>query len=473
MNYTFIYSLNKYINKIRLISFITFISIIIIYNYIYLSLKIKATKLNEEYSYIISELNINFTNNKINRPIRIGIYTISLSDGGLQRITAKLINYLVKFKIFKIYLFNQREKEENEYKISERIERVVIKNTDDTKFLIDKINKKKIDVFIYQFPIQREIKALNNLKNTKTIFYIHSSFFYWLYSKIFKVLDIYKEYLNSKYVISLIPLESDYLFKKWGINSILFENFLTYDYNSTVPSDLSKKHILLIGRGRNKFKRFEIGIQAIEYIKNKIPEVKLLIVSKSIGVDNLKNYIDNLQLNYNIEFSNYSSDPSIYFKDASLNYLTSISESYSLVLSETKIHGIPSILLGLDYIAIAKNGTIIIYDDRPETLAKESIKILFHKKYKKKLSNAARNSMKKFNNENIYKKWKILLLSVYNNYKNYKEYFVSKVNKTKELYNILQKQVILLNKRMPDLKNITISTMENLVNINISNYIKK
>ena len=34
------------------------------------------------------------------------------------------------------------------------------------------------------------------------------------------------------------------------------------------------------------------------------------------------------------------------------------------------------ILLGLDYIYIAKNGTIIIYDDSPESLAAESINII-------------------------------------------------------------------------------------------------
>ena len=86
----------------------------------------------------------------------------------------------------------------------------------------------------------------------KVIFYIHSSFFYWFYSTYYSSLDIYKEYTKSKYVISLIPLENDYLFKKWRINSILFDNFMTYDYNSIIQSNLSDNKILLIGRGKNK-----------------------------------------------------------------------------------------------------------------------------------------------------------------------------------------------------------------------------
>lgn len=456
-----------YIFKSSELKNISFLVIIIIYFFIFLYLKSNESEFIKDYLEFQSGLNFNISSNnkQIKRKIRIGIYTVSLSDGGLQRITARLINFLDSLKIFKIYLFNQKEKEPNEYKISNNINRVVIKNKNDVQYLLKKIKKKKIDLFIYQFPNLKEIKALNNLKNTKTIFYIHSSFFYWFYTQWYLVLDIYKEYHNSKYVISIIPLENDYLFKKWGINSVFFENFPTYDYYSVIPSNLRDKKILLIGRGRNKLKRFALGIQSIEYIKIQLPDVKLMIVSKLIELDEINNCVDNLNLQKNIIFANYSSDPSIYFRDASLNFLTSISEANPLVLSETKIYGIPNIILGLDYVSSAKNGTVIIYDDSPETLAKESLKILNKNIYKKKLSRDARKSMKKFNNNNIYHDWKILLLSIINDVKNYTKYFVRKSNNSNELYNILKRQIILLNRRIPRIKNITISDIENLPNI--------
>ena len=197
-------------------------------------------------------------------------------------------------------------------------------------------------------------------------------------------MNIYNEYRNSKYIISLTPIESNYLFKKWGINSILFDNFLTYEYDSITPSNLSENKILLIGRGRSKYKRFDLGIQAIEYIKNEISDVKLMIISKDKGLDFLKNFIDNLNLGLYIEIANYSSDPSNFYKSASLNFLTSLSESYSLVLGEAKIFGVPTIIMGLDYLSLSKNGTIIIYDDLPESLAKISLRILLKRIYKKK-----------------------------------------------------------------------------------------
>ena len=189
----FTYIINNNFNYFPKLNVIIFVSILIIYIYVYKIIKDNNIKLKREYSKFQFDLNYKFNNNNINKIIRIAIYTVSLSDGGLQRITSKLINFLEKIKIFRIYLFNQKDKEENEYKISDNINRVVIKKLKDPKYLIKQLIKKKIDIFIYQFPILKEINALNKLKDIKVIFYLHSGFFYWFYSKYYPVLNIYKE----------------------------------------------------------------------------------------------------------------------------------------------------------------------------------------------------------------------------------------------------------------------------------------
>ena len=76
-----------------------------------------------------------------------------------------------------------------------------------------------------------------------------------------------------------------------------------------------------------------------------------------------------------------------------------------MVLIKTKIFGIPTIICGLDYLALAKGGTVYIYDENPETIAKEAIKILKDDKYRKKLGKEAKKSMEKIKNDLIIKKW--------------------------------------------------------------------
>ena len=233
---------------------------------------------------------------------------------------------------------------------------------------------------------------MNKKQDIKVLFYIHSSTLDWIYANYTKFKKIYKEYLNSRYLISLVPFENDYIFRKWGLRSILMDNFITFDYNSVIPSDLSSKIILMLGRANDKKKRFKLGILSMEYIIPEIPQCHLIIISNLTGISNQKDLIYKLNLENNIKFIGYSSTPEFFFINASLNAFPSISESFGLVLSETKLYGIPNILLGLDYVSISEGGTEIIYDDSPESLSQIMIRILKNNKYKRKLGKKARKS---------------------------------------------------------------------------------
>ena len=136
------------------------------------------------------------------------------------------------------------------------------------------------------------------------------------------------------------------------------------------------------------------------------------------------------------------------------------------ILCETKVFGIPNILTGLDFVVMSKGGTVIIYDDNPESIARESIKILSNYSYRKNLGEEARYSMKKYKNEITIKKWVNLILSVYKG----DEYYNILRQKNKELpleeaRNITKNQVKLINLRDPFLKNITVDILLNFSHI--------
>ena len=147
----------------------------------------------------------------------------------------------------------------------------------------------------------------------------------------------------------------------------------------------------------------------------------------------------------------------IFLKNSSLHIFPSIVEAYPMVLSETKIFGIPSIIMGLDYLTLAKKGTVIIYDDDPNIISREAIKILKNDSYRKNLGKKARRSMKNHNNSIIAKKWKKLLLSVFKGKK--LDFFkISKDHKTiseKKAKKILNNQLKLIQKRRPILNQLT------------------
>ena len=445
---------------IYLIKMLTFLSIIMTISYLKIKIKKIITDFNDNYTKLNLNLNINLTfHNIIKRKnkINIAIYAFSIKNGGRSRITALLINYLYKINIFKIFLFTLKIIEEDEYAIPINIKRFQIKN-----HLIKIINKNKIDILIYELDEIEEIISLNNYKSIKVIFYQHSSSFDWLYENYTIFKSIYEKFYSSKYVVSIVPFDNDYLFNKWGLNTILMTNFMTHEFDSVLSSDLSTKTILLIGRGSAKKKRFYIGIEAIEYIIKEIPSCKLIIISKLSGIGKLQSLVDNLKLENNIIFNGYLSSPDIFFRNVSLNIIPSISEAFPMVLSETKIYGIPNIIIGLDYIFNAKGGTIIVYDDKPESLAAEAIKIIEKREYRKILGKEARISMKKFSNDKVLNDWIELILSIYKG-----QYYYNKLREDKkklsqnEGINILDNQIKLLKIRYNIFKNITRNEFEN------------
>ena len=306
---------------------------------------------------------------------------------------------------------------------------------------------------------------MNKLKKIKILFYNHFSFFYWVYFNFKKFIYLYQEFQKAKFIISLVHLENDYLFEKWGINSILMNNFITYDYNSTFASDLSRKTIIMIGRIHDRFKRFDLGINSMEYIIQENKEYTMYIISNKNDTNIFANLVYNLNLDKNIKFMEYTSSPERFFKNGRLHFFPSVSEAFPMVLCESKIYGIPTILLGLDYITMSEGGNIIIYDDIPETLAEQAIKLLKENKLCQQLGIEARKSMKKYNNNILAYKWIRLLLSIYNDNEYY--YLQLKEDKKKlsinESLNIINNQLKLLKKRENKFSNITINDFQNLI----------
>ena len=437
------------LSLIRVKSFLM-LFIIIIFKYLY---RKYSVKFYDNYLDLIESLKIKYD---VKKKIRIALYTKSLVNGGRARITSILYNYLYQINFFTVYLFTENIFK-TEYKLENNSNRIIIKNN-----LFQKLNENNIDILIYQLNNVTEINQLNKLKKLKVIFYQHGSVFGWIYLSLNYFKLIYKAFKNSKYIVTILPYENDYLFEKWGIKSILMNNFISFEYNSIIPSNLSSKTILMIGRGEDKIKRFNLGIMAMKYIIKEVPNSELKIISSLKKKSKLKDLVNQLNLNNNIKFMGFTTKPEIYFKNASLHLFPSLFESFGLVLSETKIYGIPNILLGLDYISTAQGGTIIIYDDKPESISKEAIKILKNDNYRKKLGKEARKSMKKFNNNKLVIKWVKLILSV-----NKGEYFYNILRKQdkqmsqKDAIKIIRNQIKLLKMRKIKLKNLTEKQFEN------------
>ena len=318
-------------------------------------------------------------------------------------------------------------------------------------------------LLLYQLYFYKQISELNKIKHLKIILINHSCFLHWIYyKKYYFFKTYYRIYKNAEYSISLVPFENDYLFRKWGINSILISNFIPYEYNKITPSNLSSNIILMIGRANDHIKRFDLGIRAMKHVVSEIPHSEMKIISSLHKIHNLFTLVKELNLGNFVKFFGYSINPSIYFENASIHLFPTLVEAFPNILSETKIYGIPNILVGLDYVACSHGGTVIIYDDSPLSLSKAIIKILNNKRYKRKLGRDARNSMKRFKNNLILKRWIKIILSIYNGKENYQKLRNrDKKMEDKDAIIIIQNQLILLKQRNKKFINVTLNDIIN------------
>ena len=204
----------------------------------------------------------------------------------------------------------------------------------------------------------------------------------------------------------------------------------------------------------------------MEYIIKENSMCKMKIISSFNSSYYIQNLVENLNLENYIKLVGFTLTPEIYFENASLHIFPSMSESFGLVLSETKIYGIPNILVGLDYVQISKGGTIIIYDESPESIAKESIKLINNKDNRKVLGKEARKSMQKYNNQLLFYKWIKLILSVYNgDFSFNKIKNGEKLKDENELNKLFINQIKLLKKRNINFYNISIKDFQNFNNL--------
>lgn len=252
-------------------------------------------------------------------------------------------------------------------------------------------------------------------------------------------------------------------------------NFIPYESNHVKPSDLSSKTILMIGRGNDSIKRFELGIYTMKYIVKEISDCEMKIISNTDTIHYLKNLVFKLNLNNSIKFVGYTPNPENFYKNASIHLFMTKAEAFPNILSETLIYGIPNILAGLDYVSTAKGGTIIIYDDSPISIASIAIKILKNRRYRKHLGKEARKNMKRFKNDLLLEKWVNIILSIYKGDNYYEELRNKDIQLSEdESLRIIKNQIELLKLRKKEFKNITIKDIENITFMeNLENYIKK
>lgn len=354
---------------------------------------------------------------------RIGFVVHDMFCGGAEKAHAILLNEFQK-RGYTVILFTDAPPNERDFAYSGSIKRVTLSANSEDLFekWSEMVTLYDLDVFfVYDNELSNTYAHMLCLKLLKqrvvvmchTDFFInselnskqHQNFVWSVRMSIYPTVDA---------ICTLIPYNAAYLSLSGIDRAVLVNNPLPL-FPDILPSIKEDLLILWIGR-------FQLGKQPMDalwaFMKARpcLPKnTKLVMLGDGYYKQEILDFINNYNLQDYVELPGFV-DPLPYYKKASLHIMTSQTEAWSLVIAETKMFGIPTLMFELpDIVFSGTDGIIAVPQNDKDALA-ESLKWLLNdSQLLMELGQKARQSINDFDTDHIMNRWENIINAVAEN----------------------------------------------------------
>jgi len=230
-------------------------------------------------------------------------------------------------------------------------------------------------------------------------------------------------FYNKIDIVTWLTNNSAYLYNQYNSNGICIANPNSFKVQQAIKKN--NKTIICVGRFDDLVKGFDLTLKIFDIINKLDKEIKLIVVGKydkqiKMKYDNdctIEEYIGRNNIS-NIEFVGQQNDVTKYYELANLLILTSMSEGFGIVITEAACFGIPSIIKdipGLDDLILEDYNGYILKDDCIEEIAIKIVNLLNNNEKYKIMSNQTKFAVKRFDRNTIIEKWNNLFKMMINN----------------------------------------------------------
>ena len=414
---------NKIQNKIRnkkyvIIFTISLLMIILLFklNSKYNTMKESLEKIDKRVEELESQLS-DLVDNVYNRKLGIAIVCQSLFGNGIGRYLTVLSELLSKTEKYDVYLIVE-ESSIYDFPCYKDVKKVVQKK--DEKEVVDWDRAHNIDIYILNNDISNYLEAYKSL-GKKVIGIFHGVFYSCIFTN---DTYIYQQWYRFKYFDAFIQIIPDdyYIYKRSEIdNEVFIPNLYTFEHSETPISSLETKNVLIVGRIDDIIKGAEFGIKAFAETLKQVPDAKLNIVSHFYP-DNIKNLVNELGIGENVYFLGSSQNISEQYLDSSVLIVSSLSESFPMVMNEAKAHGLPVVAFNVDYSPCFQKGVITVEMFDYKAMGNEVAKLLKDFNYRKKKGLEAKYSLDMFKNNETIIMWKELFKALMKGKKEFQKF---------------------------------------------------
>lgn len=356
-----------------------------------------------------------------NRKIRtVGFITDRFYSGGVERTVSILLQMFIDAG-YNVVLITNDYKQELEYDYSREVKRYIREKRtygvtlERLEELENIIKDAKIDLMCFhagymEWETYYDIQ-LCKLNCINTLMELHSAYYAFEMHKelsIFQLSQMLK--LNDEVVVLSENDKSKW--KQYGVNSVIIPNPVEGHIKNkdAQKNAIDRNTIIWVGRVVEDSKRVLETVSIISYVKEYIPDIKLLIVGRSHNKKDyikLQNKIKDGNLTENIILCGYKKDISRYYETSEMLLMTSETESFSNVLVEAKSYGLPVVMYDIPWLEIVKNGNGVIKVPQKDAraAAEAIVEIINNQEVRNKLVDEAKRDYQRLCNIDYMKLW--------------------------------------------------------------------
>ncbi len=349
----------------------------------------------------------------------IGVYYHRISIGGVQRVLSKLIPIWAQMG-YMVYFFSDEPPAEDDYELPPEIKRIVLPSCFDlrsgeyqerVKAWHQNIEALDIDLILYNAASSPLLMTdIISIKSKGILFAltIHELFSHAMATGNRSISDRPYIYQLVDELIVLSRIEQKY-WQILGLSASYIPNPLTFNLEDVQTSKLDQPNIIWIGRfdhGKQYLDAIEIFAEVVRII----PTAKMFMVGKDVLANansKITKLINKLNINEQVVLCGQQMDVGPYYQEASIHLMTSIAESSSMTISESKSFGIPCVLYELPYLEILQDGEGYVSVDQGDVKAasRAIIKLLSNPTDLNELGQKARMSIENFSHYDLFGAW--------------------------------------------------------------------
>ena len=418
--------------------------------------------------YLLLAMNeINLLNKKDNKikKNKVSIYALHLNYGGVEKNICTKANILSEIHAVEIIsLYKLKDKPDFKLNDNIKVKYLTTNIKPNRKELKEALHSKNIINIIKQGLYSIKVLYLKHTLITKSMINCNSEIIIstridftekLIRNNEYNNIKIAEEHIyhnnNTKYLNKLhyILKGVDYLMPSSNyLTNYYKELFTEYRYkiktnNMPIESDnkisnLKNKNIITVGR-LEKVKGYDDLIKLFSKLDNK--EWTLSIVGTGSEFDNLNNLIKELNMEDNIKLLGFKNTEELnkLYKESSIYIMTSIEESFGLVLLEAASHGLPLIAYdsALGAKEIIKDNGILIKNRNEKEMIKELKNLINDEKVRKEYQIKSLSISKQYDYDLI----KEENINFFKNISHNNIYTNLYINNKKECYNLIENKL--------------------------------